>query len=99
MPSSIFLNGQKCILLNVGGQALSLSDSVGSGASKESVEQPLSLSGSQIIGTDGNVVNFHGLNWFGFEVSNGFGGSNPVDNLSIASAAEDLNAYLQFACW
>ena len=68
MPSAIFLNGQKCILLDVGGEALSLGDGVGGNAGKESTEQPLSLSGPNIIGTDGNVVDFHGLNWFGFEV-------------------------------
>ena len=68
MPSAIFLNGEKCILLDVGGEALSLGDGVGGHAGKESAEQPLSLSGPNIIGTDGNVVNFHGLNWFGFEV-------------------------------
>lgn len=37
-------------------------------AGQESAEQPLSLSGPNIIGTDGNVVNFQGVNWFGFEV-------------------------------
>jgi hypothetical protein len=61
------LNGEKCILVNVGGQTVGLTSNGTAG--KESVEQPLSLSGPNIIGTDGNVVNFHGLNWFGFEVS------------------------------
>ena len=67
VPSSIFLNGEKCILVNVGGQTVGLTSNGTAG--KESVEQPLSLSGPNIIGTDGNVVNFQGLNWFGFEVS------------------------------
>ena len=66
VPSSIFLNGEKCILVNVGGQALGLGTSGTAG--QESAEQPLSLSGPNIIGTDGNVVNFQGVNWFGFEV-------------------------------
>ena len=67
MPSSIFVNGEKCILVNIGGQALGLG---GNGtAGRESSEQPLSLSGPNIIGTDGNVVSFQGVNWFGFEVA------------------------------
>ena len=67
VPTSIFLNGEKCILVNVGGQTIGLNSNGTAG--KESVEQPLSLSGPNIIGTDGNVVSFQGLNWFGFEVS------------------------------
>ena len=68
VPTSIFLNGEKCIILNVGGEALDLGDGVAGSAGKESAEEPLSLSGPNIIGTDGNVVNFDCLNWFGFEV-------------------------------
>ena len=66
VPSSIFLNGEKCILVNIGGQALGVG--INGTAGQESAEQPLSLSGPNIIGTDGNVVNFQGVNWFGFEV-------------------------------
>ena len=67
-PQSIFQNGKKCILVNVGGAAFPTAAGTGDGGA-EAAEQPIRLLGPQIIGVDGNALQLKGVNWFGFDVS------------------------------
>ena len=67
VPTSVFQNGEKCILVNVGGAAFPSSPSDG-GTSTEAAEKPIRLSGPNIIGVDGNALAMKGINWFGFDV-------------------------------
>ena len=67
-PQSIFQNGRKCILVNVGGAAFPTAAGTGGGGA-EAAESPIRLLGPQIIGVDGNVLQLKGVNWFGFDVS------------------------------
>lgn len=68
VPASIFQNGQKCILVNVGGAAFGAAGSASGGGGAEAAETPIRLSGPNIIGVDGNILEFKGVNWFGFDV-------------------------------
>jgi hypothetical protein len=66
-PQSVFQNGRKCILVNVGGAAFPTAAGSGDGGA-EAAEKPVRLLGPQIIGVDGNALQLKGVNWFGFDV-------------------------------
>ncbi len=69
VPKAVFQNGRKCTLVNVGGAAFGTSMSSSGGGGVEAAEQPISVSGPNIIGVDGKAVALKGVNWFGFDVS------------------------------
>ena len=72
VPKAVFQNGRKCTLVNVGGAAFGAGDAAMGSSGKggvEAAEQPISVSGPNIIGVDGNAVALKGVNWFGFDVS------------------------------
>ena len=63
MPLHVYQNGKKCIGLALGGAAFPSFTFFGSVA-----KTPISVSGPNIIGVDGQPLAMKGVNWFGFDV-------------------------------
>lgn len=69
VPSAIFQNGQKCVLVNIAGAAFASAAAAPEAAlGAEAGETAVRVLGNNIIGVDGNVLQMRGVNWFGFDV-------------------------------
>lgn len=64
-PTAVFIAGQSCNL-----NITVTEGAAPSGAATESGGNPLSTQDGNIIGPDGNVLNLHGANYFGFDDGN-----------------------------
>ena len=88
VPTAVFQNGRKCMLVNVGGAAfVNAKSPAAGGGGTERAETPVRLSGPNIIGVDGNVLAMKGLNWFGFDVSRLFSSSSSSSASSSSSSS------------
>lgn len=69
LPTAVYQNDRKCILVRNGLSASAFDVQRTPFGSTGRPETPMRLSGPNIIGVDGEVLAMKGLNWFGFDVS------------------------------